>query len=469
MAYTQSDDEEEKERRRRAAAGKAAGGRVSEHLRTLDAEYSKPSDYTGNRELYDSAGAKIAAKQETFKGGAVRDPYTGERLLLHKSDAQAQYGAKWQDHHAEADHIVPIEKVHQMYKDDPWLTNADIQTAVNNEANLSVTSRRFNNAKRSRTNEELVSDDAYMQDKGLHIGKKGKARAREDGEKAQAHIERQLRQAKVGNIVGAFHSSGANAAVHAGGMTAALSTMDNMIAVVKGEKKPAEALKAIALDTGSTTAMNYVLGGSLTVAARTLSGSSSPFVQTLVRANVPGKVVSAVMSTGGTLMKYAKGEIGTSECILELGTTGVGTVTTGYAAAVGQAFIPIPLVGAAVGALVGSAVSEAFYNNFKEAMDRAELARAEYEQVRAAADAAIARMNAESAAFEAAASRLFARRTAAVSAGFAQLERSSQRGDINGLIAGLDQIARAYGKDIQYHSFDEFDAMMRDNTRAFEL
>ena len=102
-------------------------------------------------------------------------------------------------------------------------------------------------------------------------------------------------------------------------------------------------------------------------------------------------------------------------------------------------------------------------------MDRANLAREEYECVRAAADASMARMNAEREAFEEAVAELFAWRSSEVDAGFAQLERASQNADIDGMLAGLSQIAGAYGKDIEYHSFDEFDAMMSDDSIPFKL
>ena len=252
-------------------------------------------------------------------------------------------------------------------------------------------------------------------------------------------------------------------------MTAALSTMDNLAAVIRGDKTPAEALKDIAADTGGAAVSGYVVGGGVSVVAHTLSTSSSPFVQNLVKSNVPGKVVTAVMATGKTLKKYASGEITTEECILELGASGVSTVTTGYTVAVGQALIPIPFVGAAVGAMFGTVVSGALHKSFKESMDRANLAREEYERMRAAADASMARMNAEREAFEEAVAELFAWRSSEVDAGFAQMERASQNADIDGMIAGLSQIASAYGKDIEYHSFDEFDAMMSDDSRAFEL
>ena len=102
-------------------------------------------------------------------------------------------------------------------------------------------------------------------------------------------------------------------------------------------------------------------------------------------------------------------------------------------AVVGQALIPIPFVGAAVGAMFGTAVSGALYKSFKESMDAAKLAREEYEQVRTAADASMARMNAEREAFEAAVAELFAWRSSEVDAGFAQMARASQNADIDGM------------------------------------
>lgn len=461
--------EEEKKRRQAAAAATEAGESVHESLRALGETYQKPSAYTGNRKLYDSPRAKVSAKSEAFKGGEVHDPYTEKQLVLRKQDAKVQYGEHWQEHLAEADHTIPIEHVHETYKDDAWVTNENLRDAANSDENIRVTSRKVNNAKRSRTNEELVDDAAYLEDKGIRIDEKGKARARSDSKKAREHIDEKIRRDKVQNVAGAFHRAGTQTAIQAGGVTAALSTMDNMAAVIRGDKTPTEALKDIAADTGGAAVSGYVIGGGVSVVAHTLSTSSSPFVQNLVKSNVPGKVVTAVMATGKTLKKYASGEITTEECILELGASGVSTVTTGYTAAVGQALIPIPFVGAAVGAMFGTVVSGALYHSFKESMDRANLAREEYERVRAAADVAIARMNAEREEFEAAVAELFSWRSSEVDAGFAQLERASQNADIDGMLAGLSQIAGAYGKDIEYHSFDEFDAMMSDDSRPFEL
>ena len=39
------------------------------------------------------------------------DPYTGDTLVLTKSEAKRLYGEDWQSHLAESDHIHPLEQV----------------------------------------------------------------------------------------------------------------------------------------------------------------------------------------------------------------------------------------------------------------------------------------------------------------------------------------------------------------------
>ena len=461
--------EEEEKRRQAVAAATEAGKSVNESLRALGETYQKPSAYTGNRKLYDSPRAKVSAKSEAFKGGEVHDPYTEKQLVLRKQDAKLQYGEQWQEHLAEADHTIPIERVHETYKDDAWVTNENLRDAANSDENIRVTSRKVNNAKRSRTNEELVDVVAYLEDKGIRIYVKGKSRARSDSEKAREHIDEKINRDKVQNVADGFHRAGTQTAIQAGGVTAALSTMDNMVAVIRGDKTPAEALKDIAADAGGAAVSGYVIGGGVSVVAHTLSTSSSPFVQNLVKSNVPGKVVTAVMATGKTLKKYASGEITTEECILELGASGVSTVTTGYTAAVGQALIPIPFVGAAVGAMFGTVVSGALHKSFKESMDRANLAREEYERVRAAADVSMARMNAEREEFEEAVAELFAERRGEIITAFEQITNGIMTQDIDEKISGKAGIAVAFGKDIEFHSVDEFIDLMDDDTWTSKL
>lgn len=58
--------------------------------------FAKPSQYTGNRNLFDSGAAKRNAKMQAFANGQKPiDPYTGAELELTKKAAKAKYGADW--------------------------------------------------------------------------------------------------------------------------------------------------------------------------------------------------------------------------------------------------------------------------------------------------------------------------------------------------------------------------------------
>ena len=152
------EDEEQDEQREKsktnAAVGLAATESAQGSIRQAAQTFAKPQQYTGNRNLFDSGAAKRAVKMEAFQSGEpVHDPYSGERLVLTKQEAMQQFGKKdWQKHLAEADHVTPLERIHEQTKDNPWLTTEDIKNAANSKENLDVVSRKYNNPKRSRTN-----------------------------------------------------------------------------------------------------------------------------------------------------------------------------------------------------------------------------------------------------------------------------------------------------------------------------
>lgn len=463
-------DKEEKEKNGSVATGLIVETKINEEIGRLNRDYSKPRKYTGNRHRYDSASAKVNAKHELFRQGkTVRDPNSGAELLLRKQEAKLKYGSKWTEHLAETDHIVPVQKVHQEYKNDTWISDTDIREVTNDTDNLQVISRQQNNAKRAKTNEEFYGNEEYLDDKGIKLSAKSREKAIETGKKAQQDIDRKMLGRKISNIGKEFHNAGMKGAYNAGAMTAAISATSNIVGVIKGELTPEEALKNVAKDTLTSASVGYMLTGSTAVIARSLSNTSSPFIRSLVKSNVPGQVVSAVMATGGTILKYCKGEISTKECIVELGQTGVSICATGYAMTVGQAIIPIPFVGAAVGAMVGAAMSGGLWRDLKGAIDSVDRSRAEFEEAKRLSEQVRAKLKQEREAFEKATQILFAERAHAINDGFSLICEASQEDDFDTLVAGLDTIARAFDKDIKIRNMDEFDMMMMDDNMSFEL
>ncbi len=464
------DREEQIKKTKKIAAGIMAGESTTESISRLDVEFSKPQQYKGNRKIFDSPDAKREIKKNIFgKGKIVRDQYTGEELVLTKKEAKLRFGEDWTKHLAESDHKVPIERIHKDNKNSAWLKNDDLKEVANSNDNMEVVSRKFNNAKRSRTNEEFVNDEEYLQKTKVELSKKGKDRAIKTGREAKEKIDNKLRIKKIKNVASEACNAGWSGAREAAGITAAISTLTNIVDVVKGNKKPEEALENVVDDSLKAGAVGFALSGSLSIVGHTLSNSSSDFVKALVKANAPAKVVAAVMSTGDVLCNFAEGKISSSECIVQLGERGTAAVVASYATVIGQAAIPIPLVGAAVGALVGTAVSGAMYSSLLRAVEEEKASEKEFLEVKAATEVAIARMEAERREFIEVTNKIFSDRAIAIQKGLDQITEAYTENDIEHLTKGLNTILSSFGKSLEQSTFQEIDELMRDKSRVLEL
>lgn len=427
-------------------------------------KFAKPATYTGNRTMYDSGAAKRKAKEDLFKSGKpVKDPYTGKDLVLTKKEAKALYGEDWASHLAESDHVKPLERIYNDTKNNQWNTTDDIRAAANNDDNIQVSSRKFNNAKRSRSNEEFVTDDEYLQSKQIELSEKGKKQAIKDGKRAERSINAQLRKASVKNIAKVGHEAGKYGAENAGVTALTMSGIMNVVSVIKGEKSSEDAIADTLVDGGEAAVSGYVMSGGMTVVSHTLAGSSSEFIQGLVKSNVPGTVITAAIVTGGTLKKWGEGKITTQECLLELGDKGLNMAVIGEATIMGQAAIPIPIVGGAVGALVGSVLTSECYNMLidmlrnkvfeheermriiKECHEAAEQTRAFRKELQQYLDA------------------YFTEYQNCFDMALSSMRFSFASGDADGVIASANEITRKLGGTVQYESVDEFREFLDDD------
>ena len=152
--------DEERDDSVKIGAGFAATESAMASTQAALRKFAKPTKY--DRSVLDDGAAKRNIKINAFKSGVtVKDPYTGDVLTLTKAEARMKYGDNWTKHLAEADHKISLEQRYEQTKNNPWLTNDDVKASSNSSDNLEVVSRKFNNAKRSRSNEEFVTDDEY--------------------------------------------------------------------------------------------------------------------------------------------------------------------------------------------------------------------------------------------------------------------------------------------------------------------
>ncbi len=445
--------------------GYAATESAKISIQQADARFAKPSEYTGNRNLYDSGVAKRQAKLDLFKDGVdVIDPYTGDKLVLTKQEARMLYGDEWQKHLAESDHVKPLEQIFKDTKDDVWVTTDNVKDAANNPDNIKVTSRKFNNPKRSRTNKEYVENEEYLQSKGVELTDEGSQSAIKDGEIAEKSITKQLKNASTNNVIKTGHEAGKYGAKNAGMTAITMSGIMNIVAVVEGKKSSDEAIADTIKDGGKAVVTGYAMGGGLTVVSHSLSNSSSKFIQALTKSNVPGKVITAVIVTGDTLKRYSNGDITTQECLIELGDKGLNLVTMGYSMAVGQTLIPIPIIGGAIGALVGSVLTSNFYNNLMNTLKTKELEHQERQRIIAECNKAAEQTKLYRKKLEEYLKNYLKDYRDCFNEALTEMKFAYQVGDADGIIAGANQITRKLGGQVHYENVEGFLSFLNDDT-----
>ena len=430
---------------------------------------AKPSSYTGNRKLFDSGAAKRNAKMEAFANGQKPvDPYTGAELELTKKAAKAKYGADWAKHLAEADHTQPLERIFEETKNDPWLTTENIRDAANSEDNLQVLSRSVNNAKRSKTNTEFVENDEYLAKTGVEMPEEGKQRAIAKEKHANEARKHQFREDRAENIIHIGHEAGMAGAEYAGVTGLTMSGINNVTALLNGEKSAEEAIADTVAQSGKAAVDGYVMSSSLTVLGHQMSSSSSEFIRNLAEANVPGKVVTAVMVTGDTLAKWGSGEITTQECMIELGDKGLNMATMGYFMAMGQAAIPIPIVGGAIGAMVGSTLTSGYYQELIHILKDREVEHQERMRLIAESEQAAEETRQFNEQLRQYRDRYFAECHEFFDTTLSTMQFAYETGDANGVIHAANKITERLGGKVQYETVDEFEDFL-DSDEPFVL
>lgn len=449
----------------RAASNQATQIQMQKAAQT----FAKPSQYTGNRNLFDSGAAKRNAKMQAFANGQKPiDPYTGAELELTKKAAKAKYGADWTKHLAETDHAFSLEEIFNQTHNDPWLKTENVRNAANSEDNLRVTSRSFNNAKRSRTNREFVENDEYLNRTGVEMTEEGKRRAIEDEEYARQSIGKQLGSDRIENVVRTGRNAGMAGAEYAGVTGLTMSGINNVTALLNGEKSAEEAIADTVAQSGKAAVDGYVMSSSLTVLGHQMSSSSSKFIRNLADANVPGKVVTAVMVTGDTLAKWGSGEITTQECMIELGDKGLNMATMGYFMAIGQAAIPIPIVGGAIGAMVGSTLTSGYYQELIHILKDREVEHQERMRLIAESEQAAEETRQFNEQLRQYRDQYFAECHEFFDTTLSTMHFAYETGDADGVIYAANKITEKLGGKVQYETVDEFEDFL-DSDEPFVL
>ena len=405
------------------------------------------------RSRFEDNTALESVRQDIFNNGSVKDYMSGKKLVKNQAEAKSIYADQWAEHAAEMDHTDPLKNIHDRHRNDAWNTEADIKEVGNRRDNIEALSKHNNAAKGAKSNQEFAENNKKL-------GAKGRSAAIERGKAAQAESDKLLLDRKIKNIVSTGHQAGLAGAKAAGLAGLGVSGIRNITAYFNGDK---DAIDAV-LDTGKDAVLSagggYVVSGGMTVLQHTFSKSSNQLIQSLTKSNIVGSTIAAVMTLGSTVSSFAAGEISTEDFILELGDKGASFLSGSAGAAIGQMAIPIPVVGAAIGSLIGYALSSEYYSQLVNAIKASQFAHERRIRIERECEEAIKAMQEYRAEFEKFAARWFADYAKSFKSAFDEMDRALFADDINGFIAGANSITLKLGGKPAFKNMNEFESIM---------
>ena len=264
------------------------------------------------------------------------------------------------------------------------------------------------------------------------------------------------------------HKAGLQGADAGAGIGGIISGLQNAVCVLRGQKRPSEALKDTALTTGKAAVGGYVTSYGSTAAIAVMRNASQSFVRTLSKTNLPTQVVSTAVTSADTIWQWMNGKITGTECLQEMGKNGFAISSSAAYATAGQLLIPIPVVGGLVGGMVGYSLASACYGELMAALKEAKLAREERIRIERECEEAIAAIRQYRQEINEIADRHLAEYRNTFDAAFVDMKMSMGIGDIDGFMAGANTITRKFGGETKFDSFEEFDRLMN-NPEPFKF
>lgn len=170
---------------------------------------------------------------------------------------------------------------------------------------------------------------------------------------------------------GVAHELGKKSAIIAGGLTLAMSSVDNIASLMDGEISAEDMIENIIKDTSEATALGYGAVFISTKVAEVMANSSSQFLSRLGNSCLPASLVAFAVESYGSLHKFAMGEIDSSELAMNLGDNAIGVAGGVYGAKLGAAMGTLlgpagTVVGTIVGGMIGCALSTELYKTAVE-------------------------------------------------------------------------------------------------------
>lgn len=256
------------------------------------------------------------------------------------------------------------------------------------------------------------------------------------------------------------HEAGIKTAETAALIAGSVSMVRNIVATYKGEIEADEAALNIAKDTAESAVVGYGTGFAGSAIKGAMQNSKSQYTRALAKTNVAGTIVAVTVSVSKTMSRYFKGEIDGTECLETLGEQGTGMIASSMFTVIGQAVIPIPIVGGLIGSMIGYTLSSATYGILTSSLKEAKIAHEERIAIEKACEEHIKLIREYRVQMNAIIEEYLADSMEIFNESFDGIKAALAIGDIDLLIESANSITDALGGNKPFETMEDFDKKM---------
>lgn len=269
-----------------------------------------------------------------------------------------------------------------------------------------------------------------------------------------------------------MHESGKRAGNAGAFLTGSISAATGIYSLHKGEIEFGELLSRVAVDSAKGYATGYVV----TAMSKGITHSTTYFLgefvaRSFARSNAPVAIAAGVVNASKSFVSYINGDIDSEQLLDEISHTAITSTSSFYYGALGQVAIPIPIVGALVGAGVGYFIGNMLHQSGLVALGDSRIVKEAKDRryaIQAMCLAVIPEIQKNRLELENYLESYFLQRKNEFLDSFSVLDDSLCSWDPDRFVFGLEKINNQFGTSLQFKSFTEFDLFMKSN-EAFEF
>lgn len=271
-----------------------------------------------------------------------------------------------------------------------------------------------------------------------------------------------------------MHQSGMQAGKMGAAFSGVASGVSGLYQLSQGRITTGDMAAQVIVDTSKGFAISYLTtaGSKGLVHGLAKAGVSQTTVGVLSKSNAHVALAAGIVKSGQSVVRYLQGEIDNDQLMNEISETAVIGASAFYYGALGQAMIPIPIVGAMIGSTVGYFVGSMLHQSGLIGLGEVavvKVARERREHIEALCLASIPLIRQHRAELDILLKTHFAKRQELLTQALDGMEKSLVSWNADDFTQHLASVNQAFGKSLPFKSFDEFDTLMKDKDAVFVL